>query len=251
MREQLPMGYANRRWRFSYQARGAALAALFFLACGAQAVDSAVQAPNASTEGNFNIWVDNAPLSLMMNQLAALSGRELSVMGPLTGTVSGRFEGSLVATLASLNASHDVVFDLQDKKLLVASKDSIATLSIDTNGRQLQEWFKATVQETTLQGNSVEFLDDRITLTGHPGFVDHMGKNVAIALTEAGRQFAEQPAVKPLTDVLASQPMTDVKDIGSAAMVDAIRDEQAAGEGDVLVSKPIRWVTDIPGFDTF
>lgn len=224
--------------------------------------------PDATT---LNVWVDKAPLNLVVDQLARISGREAEISGELEGEVSGRFNGTVSDALTRLSEDHEAVFDLQEDTLAAVPAGSASHVSIALDGMSVSEAMRTSLEAQAVQGNRVEFREDSVRLSGHPEFV----KRLAIDITnlsskseqeeqrrqerleqaraepaqQADDAVSEVPEAELAIEEVATQLTT--RDAGAQAMLEDIQDEQKPESDRAALAKPIRWVTDIPGFNTF
>lgn len=209
-----------------------------------------------------NLWVKDARLSVLVQQLAELTGREADVEEGLDMRVSGRFNGKLEQTLAILATEYPVLFDLDEDVLRAAGKDSGSSISIALLSDELSEPFKRALFDQIAPGNDVEIRSDAVRVTGHPLFVKRTTAMITRTLADNGaRQIIEQKASTSTESIATgiSESVDDddaaittaVIDSGSAEMLADIADEGRPPSDQATLSQPIRWVTDIPGFDTF
>lgn len=89
-------------------------------------------------------------------------------------------------------------------------------------------------------------------ITGHPNFVKRTAKQLTTQIAGLGSKAPEV-----LESVVVELPELDefevepVSDAGSQALLQDIQEESKPETERASLSKPIRWVTDIPGFTTF
>lgn len=235
---------------FNWRSCAAALVGCGLFSAAAIAVEStavvsteaASTAATSTAEGQsgdapaINVWVDSAPLSLMIEQLGSISGKQVTIDGELEGQVSGRFTGSLDQTLERLSLSHDVLFDVQDGTLSVASQDESSSVSIALSEPAFADTLAQSLGSmlSGQQGNRIEFREDAVRISGHPGFVKRTAMLVTTTLGDVSAQENEM-----------------LSDAGSQAMLQDIQEEELPASERASLTKPIRWVTDIPGFTTF
>lgn len=193
---------------------------------------------NAADEAEINIWVDNASLNLFVSQLASISGKTSQIEGVLPGIISGRFTGSVEQTLNALSNSYPILFDLEGDVLRAIDKSALSNVSIAMSDASFGDTFKAGLDDPMIPGNSIEFREDSIHVSGHPSFVKR----------SAGRITAE------LANFEAIENMAAVVDIGSKEMINDIKPVSATDETVAKIEegqRPILSVTDIPGYNTF
>lgn len=203
-----------------------------------------------------NVWADSAPLSLVIEQLGEMSELDVAIEGELEGHVSGRYTGSLQGALSSLSSTHGILFDLQDDILHVTSDAASSSVSIALAGPALEKAIDGSLGETnqTWSGNSVEFREDAVRITGHPNFVKRTARQLTTEIAGLGSKVPEAseapaPAAElPALDALEDEPLVDA---GSQALLQDIQEESKPENERASLAKPIRWVTDIPGFTTF
>ncbi len=259
-------------------AASVALSGLVLFATASQA-DSVVPANgealpgNADSDPEVSFWVDRAPLKLVIRQLASLSGRNAEMEEPVETDevikteevaegeevsdtrdfaevlVSGRFSGSLGDTLAKLSADYPVTFDLDGKTLRAMNGNARSSVSIAMLSTTFDETFMNELLASSGAGNSVEFREDAVRVSGHPAFVKRQAGYITSALATAeARLNADSLAA---TAESAPTTATSMADSGSAEVLVDIQDEGKPPAEQANLSKPIRWVTDIPGYNTF
>ncbi len=161
--------------------------------------------------------------------------------------MTGRFSGSLGSTLAKLSANYPVIFDLDGKTLRAMKGDARSTVSIAVLSSTFDEAFKSELLASSGAGNSVDFREDAVRISGHPAFVKRQTGYITTALKTA--------QVRLNADSLSTESgatnVTSLADSGSAELLVDIQDEGKPPAEQANLSKPIRWVTDIPGFHTF
>lgn len=216
-----------------------------------------------------NVWADSAPLNLVIEQLGDMSQLNVAIEGELEGHVSGRYAGSLQGALSSLSSTHGVLFDLQDDTLHVTSEAESSSVSIALAGQALVEAIDGSLGKTsqTWSGNSVEFREDAVRITGHPNFVKRTAKQLTTQIAGLGSKTPEISEISEISEIVKAPeapesvvvelpPLDDfevepVSDAGSQALLQDIQEEGKPDSERASLSKPIRWVTDIPGFTTF
>lgn len=224
--------------------------------------NEAKAAQDAGVAPESSLWIKDAPMSLVVKQLAQSSGREAAIEGTLDTLVSGRFTGSLEQTLAQLSANYPVLFDLDESTMRAVDSGSGSSVSIAVVSDELSEEFKTALFEQLVPGNDIEIRADAVRVSGHPDFVKRATGLITGALADNGaRQIVElksrvgiEGAVADLADAADDVDQTageDVIDAGSDEMLADMADEGKPAADQATLSKPIRWVTDIPGYDTF
>lgn len=192
----------------------------------------------SADDAAVNIWVDNASLDLFVKQLASISGKTPQIEGVLPGIVSGRFKGSVEQTLNSLSDSYPVLFDVEGDVLRAIDKVSLSNVSIAMADKTLDDSFKSELDNQLLPGNTIEFREDSIRLSGHPSFVKRSASRITAELADT----EARANVATVVDTAANEMINDIKadQKGDETVVTAER-----------IRRPILSVTDIPGYTTF
>lgn len=236
--------------------------------------------PRVQSDDRINVWVNEAPLSLFVSQLATITNRTAAVDGDISGTVSGQFNGSLTETLITLSEQAPVIFDLSNTSLGVVPESSRQTLTVALADTSLDDAeLKALIADIP-PGNDIAILDTAIQISGHPTYVQRMAAMISPVDTTI-----DEPVDEPVDESLAqssvdqviedtSQPEVSDQLVASDELQDDVVDVQVEqttvtdlaaqqllsddADSEALVtdetasaSKPIRSVTDIPGFFTF
>lgn len=231
---------------------------------------------NRATDTEVSFWVGAAPLALVIRQLAILSNRDVEIEDPpeieelatseeladaeaaaavvaaaITdfdeALVTGRFSGSLGSTLERLSADYPVTFDLDGKTLRAMKGATRSNVSIAMLSTTLDEAVKSELVASSEAGNSVDFREDAVRVSGHPTFVKRQSGYITKALASAEARLNAESAAT----TTESADATSVADSGSAQVLADIQDEGKPPAEQANLSKPIRWVTDIPGYNTF
>jgi len=227
-------------------------------------------AASQAEQDEFDIWVKDAPLSLVVEQLAGMTGTTLEETTALRDKVSGTFSGTLREILSAISVDHDLLFHLQNSVLHVSDKRSAtsATLSIPPTG------FDAAAQQVWQRfqspGNSVVVDGNKAILSGHPEFVNLMTAKVTSKTKELSSQIAVnnqqwEEATTPSQNAEIAVLKNDVainseslasmgvNDVATRALLEDRQPEDA--KGGVIRSDSsdpvLDSVTDIPGFSTF
>ena len=227
------------------------------------------------SDSQLSVWVNNASLDLFVEQLASLTGRDVSIEGDLQGEVSGSFNGSMVETLGEVSQQFPVLFDLDDKTLGAVPVAMSTRSTISMGDTVLDAPMQQAMLADLLPGNALEFDDEQVIVSGHPDFVERTVAEVNLAM--AGPQQEESAVVaSSANDGSETAASETAIDNGSEAAIEpsigaainqedevaeprvnleqvAGGDEEIIAETDATTSadRTIRWVTDIPGFDTF
>lgn len=253
-------------------------AVLALLLCGslslAAATSHADDAVAGSDAGNasptLDLWLQSAPLPLVIRQIAELDGRSVELQGVPDSQVSARFTGSVEDALRALAEQYPVLFDQKGDTLLVSHGDQASSISVAVVSDDLGSDFRQSLFEHMAPGNDVEIRADAIRVSGHPAFVRRMTGLITGQIARSGaRQVggdvivdapenasatasATASANDPAESVLAPQDEElAVVDAGSEEMLADIVDENRPETDQAELSRPIRWVTDIPGYHTF
>lgn len=249
-------------------------------AAGVAHAEDVVPAREQSDE-KISVWANNATLEVFVSQLAVMTGRRVEIEDGLEARVSGRFNGSMVDTLNAVTEQHQMLFDLDQNVLGVVAESARSSATIPLNGSSIDEALQASLSFDGLAGNEIQLRDDEVLVSGHPQFVKRVAKIVATSVADAGQKLdteqapGQQVSVESLTvenlldsaldasadsnAALPSEPgLTSERVIDAAAtvMLEQAADESLSeGTSDAVTAspspRPIRWVTDIPGFETF
>jgi hypothetical protein len=173
----------------------------------------------------LDIWVQQAPLEMVIEQIASVAGKSVKITGVIDGQVSGRFSGNLADTLTMLSATHDVSFDLQDNNLYAVSNRALSNISIALPGSDaavaLVEEAIGVIRIVSLSGASEEIIETTKTL----------------------QSTADTPLKND--DELKNSVKLEVTDMKDAEKL------SSKAEVELKPARRIRSVTDIPGFYTF
>ena len=247
-----------------------AFSGLVLLTTASQADTAASVSANAkagisAADTRVSFWVDAAPLALVIRQLAFLSNKNVVIEDPVeveevaeaeavaTGPgfdealVSGRFSGSLGSTLEKLSADYPVTFDLDGETLRAMKGATRSNVSIAMLSTTFDDAFRNELIASSGAGNLVDFREDAVRVSGHPAFVKRQSEYITSALASAGARLNAES----VTTSAESTEATSMADSGSAQVLADIQDEGKPPAEQANLSKPIRWVTDIPGYNTF
>lgn len=232
------------------------------------------------SDEQVSVWAKDASLELFVSQLAGMTGRRTAIASGLEGRVSGRFNGSMVDTLNTVSEQHQMLFDLDKNVLGVVAESARENAKVPLTGSSIDDVLQGSLSSVRLRGNEIELHEDAVVVSGHPEFVKRVAKLVATSVADARPdsdppKATDEPAlVDPVAEVLAdaateasadslsalpSESETyieseQVTDAAASVMLEQAEEESLAGDvSDTTASSPraIRWVTDIPGFDTF
>ena len=237
---------------------------------------SACSVASEELDPTVDMWVNDAPLSVVIGQLAELSGKSVAITGPIEGQVSGRLSGTLTDTLGSLSEQHGVLFDLQGESLSATSGQALSKVSIVMAGAELDEALKHSVQDELMPGNAIEIQDKLVKLSGHPDFVKRVAKRLTTELAVSRADESIQSPVDeavvvdaesvtppvvvaprvvveaaPVKSIVIAPTVAAIDDAGAEAMLVDIETEKSPDSDAVTDNESIDWVTDIPGFSTF
>ena len=253
-----------------------------------QTSTEALTANVSTSDAPINLWVKNAPMALVASQLAQLSGMSLHIDGVLEDKkVSGRLTGTLEQNLSTLSRDYGVLFDVDETTVSAVAEQAGTSVSIALAQPEFAEALEADLSPDTLAGNEVEFREDAVRVAGHPTFVRRTARRITGSLAELGSSrdagtamAAAMPASQEVENAVLENPaqataleaaeteMAEsaqvpalqqtgsesegvIPDSGTTAMVKDIAEESLPANEQARLSKPIRWVTDIPGFETF
>ena len=253
-----------------------------------QTSTEALTANVSTSDAPINLWVKNAPMALVASQLAQLSGMSLHIDGVLEDKkVSGRLTGTLEQNLSTLSRDYGVLFDVDETTVSAVAEQAGTSVSIALAQPEFAEALEADLSPDTLAGNEVELREDAVRVAGHPTFVRRTARRITGSLAELGSSrdagtamAAAMPASQEVENAVLENPaqataleaaeteMAEsaqvpalqqtgsesegvIPDSGTTAMVKDIAEESLPANEQARLSKPIRWVTDIPGFETF
>ena len=194
--------------------------------------------PEQQSDEQISVWVDDAALDLFVSQLATITGREAQVEGDLTATVSGVFNGSMLDALAEVREQTPVIFDMDDTSLAVMPESARLSATVALGTTTSDDQLLKTLMTDMPPGNDILVRDGEALISGHPSFVERVAKTMTVAYAKSEKTDLTEPVV--VSSAVQAIPSED------AAEPDASVETET-----VSTPRPIRWVTDIPGFDTF
>lgn len=220
------------------------------------------------SDEQVTVWVNNAPLKTFVSQLATITGRKAYVIGELEGTVSGRFNGSMAETLSTVGEAYPVLFELDENSLAAVSDSEKSEATIALNETVDEQAMQSTLSADLLPGNDVQVGNGEVVVSGHPEFVRRMSASVASYIdgsysaettadaesdtnsdADTGVEVAQSGVVDNNDNsVLNADPVVDV---ATSQMINNDSKDVSAVNQSETVSRKIRSVTDIPGFNTF
>ena len=256
---------------------------VFALICGCSV--SALQAEeNVSDQVNgdeqISVWANNASLELFVSQLPGMTERNISIASDLEIRVSGRFNGSMVDALNALSEEHQMLFDLDENMLSVVAESARENATVPLTGSSIEDVLQRSSSFGKLRGNDVKSRESDVLISGHPEFVRRVAKLVATSVADTRpaddthqlsddrgvvdpveQDLAITKVLAPVDPLSGLLPESDtafniepVTDAAASVLVEQAVEESSANDADettALSPREIRWVTDIPGFDTF
>lgn len=237
-------------------------------------------ADQAYSDEQISVWANNASLELFVSQLPGMTERRISIASDLEIRVSGRFNGSMVDALNALSEQHQMLFDLDENMLSVVAESAREKATVPLTGSSIEEVLQRSSTIGKLRGNEVKPRDGEVLISGHPEFVRRVAKLVATSVADARPEdnthqiSDDRGVVDPVDQDLAStkalvpvEPLSGllsesdtgsapelVTDAAASVLVEQASEVSSTDDAvDITASRPreIRWVTDIPGFDTF
>ncbi len=233
-----------------------------------------VISPIAQSDEQVSLWVNDASLELFIAQLAVVTGRDVIIEGSLEGSVTGEFNGSMMETLGTVGEQFPVLFDLQETTLGVVSDAALRRESFALADSDSYDELLKTLLASVVPGNSIEIGDSELIVSGHPSFVERVGQSVAQNAADDDKKpsiastFPAEVATQAVSPAdgqntldeegVMAAPSEQVVDTANSVMLpDESMDTDKHSETasvDATVNneaRPILWVTDIPGFETF
>ncbi len=158
-----------------------------FVMCLASLVSTPSSVLASDLNKTIDLWMNEAPLTHVIHQLAELSGGDAKFTGSVEGQVSGRFSGTVADTLETLSEEHNVLFDMQGDTLNATSKRALSEVSMVMAGAELNDTLKNSMQDGLMPGNAIDIQDELVKLSGHPDFVKRIARQLAaeLAITRA------------------------------------------------------------------
>ena len=207
--------------------------------------DADVVPPEQQSDERISVWVDDASLSLFVSQLATITGRDAQVEGEMAATVSGTFNGSVLDALSEVREQTPVIFDMDETSLAVAPESARSSATVVLGTSASDDQLLKTLMTDMPPGNDILVRDGEALISGHPAFVQRTAKTMTVA-------YAKTAVTEPVVVSAAAQviPSEDITEPDKAVQTEAVQTEAVQTEA-ASKPKPIKWVTDIPGFDTF
>lgn len=173
----MPWRHSVRRWSST----------VALVLCLASLVGASSNLRASDLNKTIDLWMNEAPLTHVIHQLAELSGGDANITGPVEGQVSGRFSGTVADTLETLSEDYNVLFDRQGDTLNATSKRALSEVSIVMTGAELNNTLKNSMQNGLMPGNAIDIQDELVKLSGHPDFVKRIARQLAaeLAITPA------------------------------------------------------------------
>jgi len=206
-------------------------------------------ASNELGQEPVSIWVDNAPLELVVDQLASLSGRQFHTDGKLEGQVSGSFSGTLEMTLRTIAQSYPLLFDIRPEQLSVVDINNRSSTTIALGQIKLDETTKQALLADVPFGSDVVIREADVLISGHPDFVIRTADALTMYLTETSKAVLLQASSESLNNTSVDNASeTLLTELQQSEDFQQATNQQAQT---TQLSRPILWVNDIPGFNTF
>jgi len=125
----------------------------------------------SNLDQRIEFWVHEAPLSVVIEQIANLTGRSVDISGVIEGTVSGTFDNSLLETLTSFSGDYELLFDLDADTLYAITNQAKSVASVEVFSAQRTQELQDEWRTESLPGSRFVINDGRVKLSGHPAFV--------------------------------------------------------------------------------
>jgi len=122
-------------------------------------------------EQRIEFWVHEAPLSVVIEQIANLTGRSVDISGAIEGKVSGTFDNSLLETLTSFSGDYQLLFDLDADTLYAIKNHAKSVASVEVFSAKRTQEIQDEWRAESLPGSRFDITDGRVKLSGHPAFV--------------------------------------------------------------------------------
>ena len=191
--------------------------------------------PERQSDERISVWVDDASLGIFVSQLATITGREARIEGDMTATVSGIFNGSMLDALEEVREQTPVIFDMDETSLAVVPESARSSATVVLGTTTSDDQLLKTLMTDMPPGNDILLRDGEAFISGHPAFVERTANTMIVAFAKT--DLTEPVVVSAAAKVMQSEDVTEPDE--------SVQTETASAP------KPIRWVTDIPGFDTF
>ncbi|MFK7893430.1 MAG: hypothetical protein AB8B63_21620, partial [Granulosicoccus sp.] len=170
----------------------------------------------------LDLWLNSAPADVLVGEIAEITGRDSDIGGDLEAVVSGRYTGSAHSILDAVAREHPVLFDIDDSTISAVPDAQRTVSSIVADEEPLDVAVRESITARLLSGNSVEFTDSEIVVTGHPRFVNRTARELSSALADQGRvnntaeelaekkpELSTQTSLMTMTSIERAQPVTD------------------------------------------
>ena len=212
--------------------------------------------PELQSDEQISVWVDDASLGLFVSQLATITGREAQVEGDMTATVSGIFNGSMLDALSEVREQTPVIFDMDETRLAVVPESARSMTTVTLGTTAADDQLLKTLMTDMPPGNDILVRDGEALISGHPAFVERTAETMTVAFGKIEKvENAAKAAEAAIGEKAAKADLTEPV-VADAATQVMLREDVAVSDASVQTEtastpRPIRWVTDIPGYDTF
>jgi len=174
----------------------------------------------------LDIWVQQAPLTLVIEQIASVAGKNAKFTGSIEGQVSGRLTGDLTDNLVRLSDSHGVLFDVQGDDLHVISNRAMSSVSMSLPGAGLIKSIQQTLDEAPFPGNTVFLQEGKVKVSGHPNFVKRIVRRMGSGQSVYSVKKVA-PTVKLAKETVVAEPELSAAILDKQAPADAIVSNEA------------------------
>ena len=194
--------------------------------------DVGITPPEFQSDARISVWVNDAPLSVFVTQLASITGRDVSIEGNVSGKVSGRFNGSMADTLLAMSDQFPVIFDMNSSSLSVVPESAKTTATVALGDSVVDDELLKTMMSDMLTGNAIDVREGEVVISGHPSFVKRVAGTVlknGISKPENPLPVdAEQPGQSTVVDIAAQFMLDDdIAEAASAAQTETASAAQA------------------------
>ena len=194
--------------------------------------DVGITPPEFQSDARISVWVNDAPLSVFVTQLASITGRDVSIEGDFSGKVSGNFNGSMADTLLAMSDQFPVIFDMSSSSLSVVPESAKTTATVALGNSVVDDELLKTVMSNVLTGNDIDVREGEVVISGHPSFVKRVASTVlknGISKPENSLPVdAEQPGQDAVVDIAAQFMLDDdITEAASAAPTETASAAQA------------------------
>jgi len=153
----------------------------------------------SNLDQRIEFWVHEAPLAIVIEQIAFLSGRSVDISGAIEGTVSGTFDNSLLETLTSFSGEYELLFDIDADTLYAITNHAKSVASVEVFSAKDTQDLQDEWRSASLPGSRFVINDGRVNLSGHPAFVHRITQALSGDRVKAiGASVASVASVKSL-----------------------------------------------------